>query len=539
MKKSKGGYSMSCFKKVCGISLLVMLTIAVSYGSAQKSSPNSGKNEVNPANNATNVCVDTLLKITFDSVPTLGTAGLIKICKAADDTVVDMINLADPIINFAVTPLPAFGAVNTTHLNVIGNNTEQVRIVNYDPVFIQENSAIIVPHNNKLSYGTAYYVTIEKGVLNGKISGSVFSGIRAKKAWRFTTKPVAPAGTTLMVNGNGQADFCTIQGAIDNIPGGNTAPYTINIAAGNYPELLYIKNKSNLTIKGQGSAKTIIQYDNCDSFNAGTGGGTNAPLTAATVLGKGGRSIMLVNGSTGLVLDGLTIQSTHAQNSAANNQAETVYFNGSPQDQYIAKNCNFISCQDTIQSKSKAWFYNCLVAGDVDFIWGSTVTVLFENCEIRSRYNPNGNYIVQARAAAGDKGFVFLNCKLTNEGNPADATFLARSSQTSAKGSITPNTNYDNVAYINCKMDTHIKTVGWQFFGGVLTGTTLQPPGPNPAIATVTNGWKEYKSMNLNGTAVLDVSSRITPGSYQLTDADVAVNYANRKTIFGGWDPIP
>src|SRR5690348_15908786 len=47
-----------------------------------------------PANGATAAYVDTRLTITFDSAPTLGTSGTIKVFNASDNTLVDTIDIS-------------------------------------------------------------------------------------------------------------------------------------------------------------------------------------------------------------------------------------------------------------------------------------------------------------------------------------------------------------------------------------------------------------------------------------------------------------
>jgi pectin methylesterase-like acyl-CoA thioesterase len=231
------------------------------------------------------------------------------------------------------------------------------------------------------------------------------------------------------------------------------------------------------------------------------------------------------------------LHNTHAQNSAVANQAETIYFSDDENHRYIVKNCDLVGCQDTIQTKARTWFYNCLIIGDVDFIWGYSKMALFENCEIRSRYNPKCvGSIVQARVLPGNKGFVFLNCTLTREPR-VNGNYLARSCQTSVGGQTTQSENYDNVAYIKCGIDDHILPVGWHYYEDGTTGT-IQPPGPNPAVASAQNGWKEYQNTDLNGH-LLDVSQRLVPGSYQLTTAEYEAGYQDRATILGDWNPTP
>src|SRR5690606_11332245 len=139
-------------------------------------------------------------------------------------------------------------------------------------------------------------------------------------------------------------------------------------------------------------------------------------------------------------------------------QAEALYFNG--QDRLIAKHVNFFSEQDTVQVKGYSWFYQTLIAGNVDYIWGNNHVALFEESEIRSigrsSGHNNGGIILQARTVnATDKGFVFLNSELTRGEGPTgeefadDTVWLARSG-----GS---NSYYDNIVFVNTKMDTHIR----------------------------------------------------------------------------------
>jgi len=79
-------------------------------------------------------------------------------------------------------------------------------------------------------------------------------------------------------------------------------------------------------------------------------------------------------------------------------------------------------------------------------------------------------------------------------------------------------------------MDSHIEPAGWQLW--------TSPAGPNPATASAVNGWKEYKNMDLNGN-LLNTVARLTPGSYQLTDAEFEAGFRDRGTILGGWNPQP
>ena len=545
-----------------------------------------------PANGDSSVPYDTLLRLGFDAAPTLGSAGLIKICLASDTacaTPVDTINLADAYIPYDIGN-KYFPRVNTSRMNVLGGaNVDQVRYVNYLPVIVYGTTATIYPHNNKLQPATAYQVTIDDGVLNGNAGGAAFHGVAAG-AWTFTTKAAVPpptAAATLNVAADNTADFATVQGAVDALAKSSNVPVTISIAPGVYQELLYVRNKSNVTFKSTSADSTavVIQYDNCDGFNPGTGS-TQAPGTTNVV--GGGRSVMLMTGGTGNVLDSITLKNLHPQNlfalptaapldptsvvpitgsssptftngTSAVTQAEALYYNvsfgsatapalpGEP-GQLVAKHANFVSFQDTLQLKGWSWFYDCFVTGDVDFIWGAANAALFERSEIKARYNATATTtpsIVQARAYVGYgttttppgaivqsyPGFVFLSCALTKE--PGATETLARqitSPTTSTKTGWTFYYQYDVVSFIDCSMDSQVPAAGW-----ASTGSNLAP--------TPVTGWREYRSFTPGGQW-LDVSQRIpalpvnttpyTNGSIQLTDANVAKFFADRATIFGG-----
>jgi pectin methylesterase-like acyl-CoA thioesterase len=248
---------------------------------------------------------------------------------------------------------------------------------------------------------------------------------------------------------------------------------------------------------------------------------------------------MLVESSDMLVLDNLSVKNTTILSPSISGQAETLYFNSDTR--MVAKNASFYSEQDTLNLKGWAWFYNTLVAGNVDFIWGGSHAALFENSEIRSvgisTSATGGGYVLQARVpSASDIGYVFLNSTLThgpgpgpNHGDiPAGATYLARSPGGTA--------SWDNIAFINCKMDTHIAAAGWAGLG--VNGQ----PAPNPTVPSASSGWREYGSTTLAGTPI-DLRMRV--GGYTLSDTEVADRFATRAKVFSaygngvGWNPQP
>lgn len=460
---------------------------------------------VTPAAAATSTYEDQVLKLTFDAAPTLGTSGSVRIFKVSDDSLVDTIKL-------------------TGESDAIGFGT--LRTINTRPIRISANTASISLHSNKLALGTAYYVAVSGSVFTGTtLAGQVFTGIGKNTGWTFTTRASAPnAGlTALTVDDTGNtADFRTLQSALNYVMQ-NVAldtPATITLKDGVYEEPLYLRNKNNLTIVGESRAGAVIQYPNNEALNSGSSG----------------RPVFLVETADLLTLDTLTLKNTTLIGAGA--QAEAIYFN-SPSGRLIAKNANFISEQDTLQLQGWNWFYQSLIAGNVDFIWGGSSAALFEQSEIRtlgrSTGNANGGYVVQARVkAATDKGFVFLNSSLTGGAGPSgdspvDGThYLARSPGGT--------TTFDNVVFINTKIGKHINDIGWAG-----SGINAQPAS-NPGTGMATVGWREYASMDVNGTT-LDISKR--QFGFQLSLGDISTNFCNRAQIFAafnsnaGWNPLP
>lgn len=473
---------------------------------------------LSPAIGGQDAYVDTYLDLTFNVAPTLGTSGSIIVYKK-DGTKVDEIKMEDGYVSDYTNARD--GLYNTTKMDLIGlptpDNSYRIRAVNYYPVTIAENKVRIKLHYAVLDYDTEYYVTIDKSV----ILCDGFEGVKAGE-WSFKTKSVIPSTTleTITVDDNGDADFRTIQAAIDHAAKiGKDNKVTVYIKNGIYEELLYVRGKNNLTIKGESREGVIIRYDNYDTLNPGVGGAVAKPAFGDKV-NSGGRPIFLIESADNLRLENLTMENTHLRIGNANHQAETFYFNSAYT--LVIVNCNLISKQDTVNVKGYCWFYNSLIEGDVDFIWGGPMVALFEQCEIRSV--TGGAYILQARVPKGnstDKGFVFLSCKLTKAAGVSDqSTYLARSGY---------GDYFDNAAYIKCEMDSHIHSLGWWVDNG---------KSPNPAVASINSGWKEYGSMDLNGKA-LDLSTRRVDVQYQLTTAEYEAGYKNREQIMSAKPGFP
>lgn len=539
-----------------------------------------------PARNATGVHTDTLLAIAFDAAPSIGSSGFITVRRASDNAVVDRIDLSTaPSASDTQTVIPRTNLeIDALGLGAMPENASRARFVWYRPVSVSGNQAVIRLHNNRLAFDTTYTVTVDAAVFSGNINGSAFAGL----SWSFTTRGAPASKTSVSVDDDGtSADFRTVQGALNWImancstsspvaSGCNTVatPKTISIRNGLYPELLMLRNVANLTLVGESRDGVQVGRANFESLNSGSGASATSAGTTLTTSGRvvghrvlgGGRSVLLVENSDLLQLRSFTLVNPHGRASIYDNQAEALYFNTSTTaaaHRLMGREMNFISEQDTLQLKGYVWIYKSLVAGNVDYIWGNVMAALFEDCEIRSVLDASSSspgYILQARATAGDVGFVFLNSQLT-AGPGVTAAYLARSGGTAST------TYVDHIAFINSRMGPHILPVGWCVGTGTSrTGTGTGSCGSNPPPwagtasggATDAAGWREWGSKDLDGNP-LNTAARLGLANVVVGGATTPVQLAktldstagltSRADIFyrstiatgspGGWVPAP
>ena len=451
-------------------------------------------------------CVDAPLVLELDSAPEFGTSGSIKVF-TSDGTLADEIDMAD-IATVTIREdgqmIPKEQIAATTTCNTFHNPLKcgtAYRTVHYTPLYRDGNTLSIWLHCGALDFDTEYYVTMDAGVLKDH------PGI-AEGEWTFKTKAKPSSKTEITVSPDGKSDFCTIQRAImHSYDAGRTSETTIRVGAGVYREMLFARDRSNLTIRGVNSDEAVIRYANNESYEGGSGGSAGTkPSVGSSINKSGGRGLALFENCDNLVLQGLTIENSFGE---LKGQAECIYFNsGNNTHKLTIEGCTLLSLQDTFLCKGNVWVHNSLIAGHCDFIWGYPSACLFEECEIRAE---DAGYIVQARVPnATDKGFVFLDCRLTGaSGVGKGKMYLARSGGSADY--------YDNVTFINCTMEDVIAQAGW-----------YSNPAPNPSSPTASSGWKEYGSKDASGEAVTGHNSY----GKVLTAAE-AEPFSSRKSVLG------
>jgi autotransporter-associated beta strand protein len=468
----------------------------------QVNSTTLAETALSPVNNATGVCYDTPLYVTFNNPISIVNHGQIRIYNATNSvTPVDTIDMSSNAVIIS-TLNTGLGITLTNNIQARSLFPGDSTAFNYFPVIITNTTAAIYPHSGVLTSNQTYYVTLDSGIVKDS-SGAYFAGISDTNAWRFTTKPAGPANpTNLVVAADGSGDFATVQGAVDSIPLGNATYMLINIRDGNYVELVNISGKSNVTFRGQSRIGTVVGYGNNNNLNGSTAN----------------RMAFKVNGSD-IAIENLTLVNRTPQGGS---QAETIMVNTGAR-RFIVNNADVNSLQDTILANvnsSQGYFYNTTVRGNFDYIWGGG-NLFFTNCliyTVPNIYVTNNYNLTASRTDFGVSnttnrwlnpagsytadGISYVNCRL--QADPVVSTITLEG----ANG--TPN---GLVAFINCLIDTnHYVT-------------------PAPGILSSYVLW-EYGNSNIDGT--LPVSMGLTV----LTNNDPRLLAAQSATNWlYGWSP--
>ena len=473
-----------------------------------------------PKNNEA-VPVDTRLSLTFPSTPILGKEGWIRIYDVSTDELVDSLDISKPAgltasrtygddcdyahlpYQYARTAMPTNRTVRpgtSSHpeaedtpddyqLNIIGGFTDGFH---FHPVLVRGNTANIYLHNNMLDYGHSYYVTVDKSVF--PVKG--FRGIRKKDGWTFTIKPAAPVADTLYVNNDGTADFCTVQGALDHIPDFSTRRYVIIIAAGDYEEIVYARNKTNVLIQGAGMESTKVHYANNEVFNP-------HPLKVKTNEWPGTfpsrRAAFMLDNCHDIVMQDLTVATDLI------GQAEGLLVNG---ERIVLHRVHIIGSGDALQANGTIYMENCQIDGGGDTILGRGAVFAY-HCDFRN----DGGPFTWVRNTCGTHGDVFVECTFScPDGRRCD---YGRSPNNHGKGY-----PYAELVVIDCKV-RNLAPSGWGVIG-------------EPTAVML-----EYNTRDMDTNLLLDTSQR-APYSRQLnpeTDANLIRCYRNPAYVLKGWNP--
>lgn len=479
-----------------------------------------------PVAGATDVCIDTRLTLTFDEVPVAGSSGMVRVTDLATGEVVDSIDMSiaagpnegrtygeecDYVTipyNYSRQTIPTNrntrpgtpshreGAYDSSdddiyQLNIIGGFTDGFH---FHPIIVKGHSATICLHNNTLEYSHTYRVTIEGSVITA--GGEPFKGISEDDGWIFTTKSGELQGDTLRVNAAGTAGFCTIQGAMDAIEDWSNEPRVVAVAAGDYEEIVYFRNKSNVTIIGAGTESTRVHYANNEIFNP-------HPKRFKTNERRGTfpsrRAAFAIDHCEDITIKDITIATD------LTGQAEGLLING---ERVTLRRVHIIGSGDALQANGTVFMDSCTLDGGGDTILGRG-TLFARRCTFRN----SGGAFTWVRNGAEDHGDIFVECTFETIGGA-----MADYGRTRANhGSTYPDAE---VVLIDCRVKNIIPE-GWS-------------RADEPTVKLYEHNTRD----TYTGEAV-DTSKR-HPYSRQLdavNDAALIQAYRNPAFTLKGWQP--
>lgn len=267
----------------------------------------------------------------------------------------------------------------------------------------------------------------------------------------------------MIVAADGSGDFRSLQEAVNTIPPGNKKNITIHIKNGVYKEKVKI-DKPFIHLIGENALSTILTFDDHAKKLLPNG----EPMNTFN-------SYTIYIGGHDFSAENLTFENSSGDGRIVG-QAIAAYVDA---DRAAFKNCRFLGCQDTLftgplpknptplglnlihptlgsgeeeyTGEVRQYYENCLIRGDIDFIFGSA-TAVFNNCEIfvNDRHEKINGYITAASTSPRQTfGYVFLNCKLTGDAGPR-SVYLGH-----------PWRDYAKVAFVNCIMGEQIIPEGW------------------------------------------------------------------------------
>lgn len=313
---------------------------------------------------------------------------------------------------------------------------------------------------------------------------------------------------------DGSGDFTSIQAAIDAIPGGGRAPTILLVRMDEYHERVIV-NKDNVRIIGEARDRTVITNAACakDLYPDGTERGTFLSFT------------MIVTGHN-VEVENLTIRND-AGDGRRVGQAVAVYAAG---DRGVWRNCRMIAHQDTLfcgtlmqkvvddiaprqsqaevvesvgdctPTRSRQYFEDCYIEGDVDFIFGP-YRCWFERCTLFMGER-GGWYTAANTPEIQPYGLVFHRCTLTGDCQPG-AAYLGR-----------PWRRFARTIFLDCEMDEHVAPQGFADWDDV---------------RKVTERYAEYAT-----TGARAEQSTRHPEQKRMTEQEARL--VTLPEVIGGWD---
>lgn len=342
------------------------------------------------------------------------------------------------------------------------------------------------------------------------------------------------AGRTIRVGTSSQAEFSSIQEALDSIAFSPTegSRVTINIEPGTYTEpvkvsIPYVTFCNTDTTNAQ---KVVIAYDRAN---------VHADDPSKSLGTQGSATVTVTKEAHDFTAENIIFENTYNLNQPklgedggrAQTQAVAIV---TLSDRVTFNNCSFLGRQDTLYLKgaskggdvygsannARVYLKDCFIEGTVDYIFGDA-TAVFDNCTLNMAYYKNGGHYTAANTTLFNIGYVFINCTLTADkmlDSNASRVDLGRPWQADAAY---PNYGSHTV-FINCKMSDRIENYGFSLWNDSTVANKIR--------------YYEYGTKNLKGEA-LDLSERAEYMKILTDEQAKAYTAENILTGDDGWNP--
>ncbi|WP_250034442.1 pectinesterase family protein [Paractinoplanes maris] len=269
----------------------------------------------------------------------------------------------------------------------------------------------------------------------------------------------APAGhrADVVVAADGSGDFTSVQEAVDAADG---SPFVIGVRPGTYRGRVVVPaDRPFVTVAGLGRRpQDVVIADDRANGTPHPDGGTwgTSGSASVTVDGAGFRA-------HNLTFANLFDEAAHPE--ITGRQAVAVLTRA---DRVAFSRVRFLGNQDTLYANStsaatvaRAYFRDCHIEGDVDFIFGRA-TAVFDRCRVHSldrQSTPAGYVTAPSTDIANPHGFLFTRCAFTTDAPPA-TVFFGRPWH--------PSQDPDAIGQTiirDSRIDVHIGATAWSDFG--------------------------------------------------------------------------
>ncbi|XP_057439159.1 pectinesterase-like [Lotus japonicus] len=296
----------------------------------------------------------------------------------------------------------------------------------------------------------------------------LLSGLQ-RRGWRSRVKP------NVVVAKDGSGQFKSVEAAIASYPKGFKGRYVIYVKAGVYNEYITVpKSAANILMYGDGPTKTIIT----GRKNFADGVKTMQTATFA-------------NQAPGFIAKAITFENTAGPNG---HQAVALRNQG---DQSAFVGCHILGYQDTLYVQTNRQFYrNCVISGTIDFIFGTSPTLIQHSIIVVRKPNDNQFNTVTADGTPTKNmptGIVIQDCEIV----PEAALFPVRFKIKSYLGR--PWKEYSRTVVMESTLGDFIHPEGWFPWAGSFALDTLYyaehantGPGANTAGRIK---WKGYRGV--------------------------------------------